>query len=194
MLVAAVALLSWISVLATPALAVAPGRLSGEITDPAGVLGARRGEVQAAITRLYDQDRVKLYVVYVASFSGLSPTAWVDHTAALNGFGTRDVLMGVATTDRNYAISADPAAGLSTTQLDSVSATAIEGPRCARATGPPCGYRRGHRVRRGDSGSPGARTPSLNTAIAPRHGAAHRPGCRARGARAYRRHRPGRMA
>jgi hypothetical protein len=125
-LTAVVALLAWAAALAGPALAEAPPRLSGEITDASGALGAGRADVQAAITHLYDKDRIKLYVVYVPSFSGRTPTAWVDRTASLNGLGTRDVLLGVATTDRNYALSADPAMGLSTTQLDSISATAIE--------------------------------------------------------------------
>jgi hypothetical protein len=117
---------AWTFILARPALAEAPTRLHGEITDYAGALGPQRSEVQAAITHLYDSDRIKLYVVYVYSFSSLSPTAWVDRTAALNGLGTRDVILGVATTDRNYAVSADPSLGLSRTRLDTISATAIE--------------------------------------------------------------------
>jgi hypothetical protein len=167
-LVAVLALVSWVSALASPALAAAPVRLSGEITDPAGVLGAHRGAVQAAITRLYDQDRVKLYVVYVANFSGLSPTTWVDHTAARNGLGARDILLGVATTDRNYAISADPAMGLSATQLDAVSATAIEPALrqsnwAAAAAGAAGGFAAVI------AGRP-VPAPSLSTAVAPRHG------------------------
>jgi tetratricopeptide (TPR) repeat protein len=122
-LVAVLGLLAWA---AASAQAQSPVRLSGEITDHSGALGGRRAPVQAAITRLYDQDRIKLYVVYVPGFSGLSPTAWVDRTAVLNGLGTRDILLGVATADRNYAVSADPNIGLSTTQLDSVSSIAIE--------------------------------------------------------------------
>ena len=136
-LVAVLALVSWVSALGSPALAAAPVRLSGEITDQAGALGAHRSAVQAAITRLYDQDRVKLYVVYVANFPGLSPTTWVDHTAARNGLRTRDILLGVATTDRNYAISADPAMGLSTTELDAVSATAMKPALRQSNWGPP---------------------------------------------------------
>ena len=153
-LVAVLALVSWVSALASPALAVAPSRLSGEITDPADVLGAHRGAVQAAITRLYDQDRVKLYVVYVPNFSGLSPTAWVDHAAVRNGLGTRDILMGVATTDRNYAINADPAMGLSTTELDAVNATAIE-PALRQGNWPAAATGAATRVRGGDREPPG---------------------------------------
>ena len=108
------------------ALAVGPVRLTSSITDQTGAVAARRPEVQASINQLYAQYRIKLYVVYVATFSGLSPTSWVDRTAVLNGLGTRDILMGVATSARNYAISADPSTGLSRTQVDSVSSVAIE--------------------------------------------------------------------
>jgi hypothetical protein len=108
------------------ALAVGPVRLTSSITDQTGAVAARRPEVQASINQLYAQYRIKLYVVYVATFSGLSPTSWVDRTAVLNGLGTRDILMGVATSARNYAISTDPSTGLSRTQVDSVSSVAIE--------------------------------------------------------------------
>jgi uncharacterized membrane protein YgcG len=169
-LVAVLALVSWVSALASPARAAAPLRLSGELTDPAGVLGSQRGAVQAAITRLYDQDRVKLYVVYVPDFSGLSPTSWVDHTAARNGLGPRDILLGVATTDRNYAIGADPAMGLSTTDLDAVNATAIEPALrqsnwAAAATGAAVGFAAVI------AGRP-VPAPSLRTAVASRTGPA----------------------
>jgi uncharacterized membrane protein YgcG len=172
-LVAAAALVSWVSGLAlpAPALAVAPVRLTGEITDPAGVLDGHHGAVQAAISRLYQQDRVKLYVVYVPGFSGQRPATWVDHTAAINGLGIRDILLGVATSDRNYAISADPALGLTAAQLDAVNATAIEpalrqGNWAAAGTGAATGFAAviaGHPVP----------APSLSTAVAPRHGAVH---------------------
>src|SRR5262245_36069306 len=104
-----------------PALAAGPARLTGEITDQAGALGARRGDVQGAIAQLYNLDRIKLYVVYVPDFDGLGPTTWLDDTTALSALGARDILLGVATSDRSYAISADSAIGLSKRQLDSIS-------------------------------------------------------------------------
>jgi tetratricopeptide (TPR) repeat protein len=72
---------AWTLMLAQPALAEAPTRLYGEITDNAGALGPHRAEVQAAIIHLYDTDLIKPYVVYIHSFSGLTPTAWADRTA-----------------------------------------------------------------------------------------------------------------
>jgi len=167
-LVAVLALLSWTSVLGAPAQAAAPGRLSGEITDHAGALGSRRTDVQAAITQLYDRYHVKLYIVYVPSFSGLSPTAWVDRTAATNGLGTRDILLGVATSDRNYAVSADPAMRLSTTQLDAVSSIAIE-PALRQSNWPAAAIGAARGFTAVIAGHP-VPAPSLSTAVAPRHG------------------------
>ncbi len=162
------ALLTCAGGLATPARAQPPLRLPGEITDQAGALGARRAEVQAAITQLYDKDRIKLYVVYVASFSGLSPTAWVDQAAAMNGFGPRDVLLGIATADRNYAVSADPAMGLSTTQLDGISSIAIE-PALRQGNWPAAAIGAADGFAAAAAGSP-IPAPSLSTAVTPRHG------------------------
>jgi hypothetical protein len=122
-LVAVLASLTW---LAGPALAASPLHLTSEITDQSGALGDQRASVQAAINTLYARDRIKLYVVYVPTFSGMSATSWVDQTAAMNGLGSRDILLGVATGARNYAVSADPNIGLSTTQLDKVNAIAVE--------------------------------------------------------------------
>jgi TPM domain len=164
-LVAVLALLSWMWALGAPALATGPVRLSGEITDQAGALGDRRGDVQAAITRLYDQDRVKLYVVYVPSFSRLSPAAWINQTATLNRLGVRDVLLGVATSDRGYAISADPAMGLSATQLDSISSIAIE-PALRESDWAAAAIGAAHGVAAVAAGRP-VPAPSLSTAVAP---------------------------
>jgi hypothetical protein len=163
-----VALLAWTFALARPALAEAPTRLYGEITDTAGALGPDRAKVQTAITHLYDTDRIKLYVVYVRSFSGLTPTAWVDHTAALSGLGTRDVILGVATSDRNYAVSADPGLGLSRSQLDTITATAIE-PALRQGNWPEAAIGAASGFAAAEAGQP-VPAPSLSSASAPRHG------------------------
>jgi uncharacterized membrane protein YgcG len=82
--------------------------------------------VQAALASLYSKDKLKLFVVYVKDFSGQSPAGWVDQSATLGGMGRRDLLLGVATGARQYAVSADPGVGLTAKQLDDVAATAIE--------------------------------------------------------------------
>ena len=96
-LVALVALLA----LAVPASADPPARLPGQITDTGGALGGGRAEVQAAVDRLYDEHRLRLWVVYVAGFDGLGP---VGRTANASALGDRDVLLAVATADREYSL------------------------------------------------------------------------------------------
>jgi uncharacterized membrane protein YgcG len=163
----ALGLAAALSLATAPAWAQAPFRVSSEITDHSGVLGDRRGDVQAAITSLYDKDRIKLYVVYVPSFSGLTPTTWVDDTAARSGMGTRDVLLGVATSDRNYAVSADPNLGLSTTRLDAVNSIAIE-PALRKSDWATAAIGAADGIAAAVAGHP-IPAPALNAGVAPRH-------------------------
>ncbi|MGA5062723.1 TPM domain-containing protein [Streptomyces exfoliatus] len=98
----------------------------GQITDRVDALGDRRTAVARALDRLYDDRRVQLFVVYVRDFSGRSGQNWADATAERNGLGTDDVLLAVATHDRQYGYSADPGSRFTQGQLDEVSRTAIE--------------------------------------------------------------------
>ncbi|MET9653717.1 TPM domain-containing protein [Streptomyces sp. NPDC006460] len=98
----------------------------GQITDTVDALGDRRDEVARALDRLYNNRRLQLFVVYVRDFSGRSPQGWSDATADRNGLGTDDVLLAVATHDRQYGYSADPGSPVTQTQLDDVARTAIE--------------------------------------------------------------------
>ncbi|GHH40191.1 TPM domain-containing protein [Streptomyces candidus] len=120
----------WLAVPRTPAHAVraeGPVRLSdGQITDKAGALGNRRGEVAEALDRLYADHRIQLFVVYVRDFSGRSSQSWADTTATRNGLGRDDVLLAVATRDRQYAYSVDDASRLTDAQLAEVSANAVK--------------------------------------------------------------------
>lgn len=100
---------------------------TSQITDRAGALAPGDvSSVQQALNSLYNTDRLKLFVVYVKNFSGASPTTWVDDSAIRGGFGRRDILLGIATQARQYAVSTDQDLGLSTQQLDDVAAIAIE--------------------------------------------------------------------
>jgi hypothetical protein len=103
------------------ALADAPLRVSGQLTDRAGVLGANTAEVQAAQDRLSTQTDLRLYVVYVRSFSGQYGQEWADRTAQLSQLGRRDALLAVAVDDRAYGISLDDGFPLS-----DAAVTAIE--------------------------------------------------------------------
>lgn len=98
----------------------------GQITDKVGALGNRRAQVVTALDRLYDQRRIQLFVAYVRDFSGRSPQDWADETANRNGLGLDDVLLAVATHDRQYAYSVDQGSRLTDAQLQDVASTAIE--------------------------------------------------------------------
>jgi uncharacterized membrane protein YgcG len=116
-----------LSVSATPALADAPFGPTAQITDRVSALNTNQfTSVQAALASLYAKDRVKLFVTYVKNFSGVGPNSWADQSATLAGMGPRDLLLGVATQDRQYAVSTDTGFALSNKQLDDVAATAIE--------------------------------------------------------------------
>lgn len=119
----------WLVVPAVPgARADDPVTLSreGQITDRVGALGDRRPEVVRALDALYDARRVQLFVVYVRDFSGRPAQGWADATAERNGLGRDDVLLAVATHDRQYGYSADPDGRFTQAQLDDVARTAVE--------------------------------------------------------------------
>ncbi|MFC7305068.1 TPM domain-containing protein [Streptomyces monticola] len=98
---------------------------SGQITDKVGALGDREGAVEKALNRLYDDRGVQLFVAYVRDFSGRDSKSWAHATARRNGLGLNDVLLAVATRDRQYAYSVDEGSRLTETQLQDVATTAI---------------------------------------------------------------------
>ncbi|MFE9884007.1 TPM domain-containing protein [Streptomyces scopuliridis] len=98
----------------------------GQITDKVGALGDQRTAVSRALDRLYNDRRVQLFAVYVRDFSGRSPQSWADTTATRNGLGRDDLLLAVATHDRQYAYSADTGSPLTADQLATVARTAVE--------------------------------------------------------------------
>jgi hypothetical protein len=89
------------------ALAEAPLRVDSAVTDRAGALGSDPSAVQAAVDRLGKGTDVRLWVVYVATFSGRDGQTWADQTAKMSQLGRDDVLLAVATQDRAYGISVD---------------------------------------------------------------------------------------
>jgi len=61
-----------------------PLRLPGYVTDNAGALAdSDRAEVTSAIDKLYADRHIRLWVVYVDNFSGLSAMNWSQDTPAL---------------------------------------------------------------------------------------------------------------
>ncbi|MFJ6695735.1 TPM domain-containing protein [Streptomyces sp. NPDC091272] len=109
-----------------PAENPVPLSTDGQITDKAGALGNRRGDVADALDRLYTDQRVQLFVVYVRDFSGRSAQSWADATATRGGLGRDDVLLAVATHDRQFAYSVDNDSRLTDAQLAEVSSTAVK--------------------------------------------------------------------
>ncbi|MBH0025180.1 TPM domain-containing protein [Salinibacterium sp. SWN248] len=121
-LAAALALLT-----ATPALADDPVSLDGAyVVDSAGVLAGDSGDVTDALDLLYDRAGIQLFVVYVDEFTNpSSPIDWADATAEANGLGDDDLLLAVAVSQRQYALSVSADAPLTDVQLDAAEA-AIE--------------------------------------------------------------------
>ncbi|MFE2987001.1 TPM domain-containing protein, partial [Streptomyces sp. NPDC059262] len=126
--VAAVLALCWALLPATTARADDPVTLSrtGQITDKVDALRDREPNVTSALDSLDREHSTQLFVVYVRDFSGRSAQDWADATAAKNGLGLDDVLLTVATHDRQYAYSVDPDSRLTDAQLKDVARTAIE--------------------------------------------------------------------
>ncbi|MBM7437397.1 YgcG family protein [Streptomyces sp. HB132] len=128
-LLAALTAVLWTALPGTPdARAEDPVTLSreGQITDEVDALGDREPQTEAALDRLFEEQRVQLFVAYVRDFSGRDAQTWTDETANRNGLGQEDVLLAVATHDRQYAYSVDQGSRLTDAQLRNVSSTAIE--------------------------------------------------------------------
>lgn len=92
-------------VCAPGATAEPPLRLPTYVTDNADALDAAgQSQVQGAVDRLYNDKRLRLWVVYVESFSGQSAQTWAQATFQRSDLGSQDVILAVATVDRAYAL------------------------------------------------------------------------------------------
>jgi hypothetical protein len=111
---------------AGPALAVAPFAPTDQITDQVGALGGNRDQVQKALDALRNDDGTQLYVVYVASFDGLSGKDWASRAFALRGMGAGDVLFAVATGDRRYGHHEAPGFRMSGSEIDQLVVSDVE--------------------------------------------------------------------
>jgi len=114
--------------LATPAGAQPPSKLTDHITDSAGVLtDSSRATVSSAIDRLYHDQHIQLWVAYVDNFSKFKPENWADKTRSESGMGDNDVLLAVATNTKLYAFSVPPKVqGLTAAELNSLQSNKIE--------------------------------------------------------------------
>jgi uncharacterized membrane protein YgcG len=105
-----------------------PFSIEERITDRVDALGDRRGEVEEAVDRLFEDHRLDLYVVYVDNFSGLDRQEWADTTAERSQFGINDALLAVATGERAFQLSIDAEYPLTDEQLREIESVAIEPP------------------------------------------------------------------
>lgn len=92
---------------AGPAFAEHPVSLDGGyVIDSVDAVGGDGPRIISALDSLYDTTGIQLFVVYVDEFTnpGL-PLEWADTTAAINGLGDEDLLLAVAISQRQYALS-----------------------------------------------------------------------------------------
>ncbi|TFC80394.1 TPM domain-containing protein [Cryobacterium cheniae] len=100
---------------------------ASHIVDTVDAVTDRADEVTAAFDELYSETGADLFVAYVDSFTGVEDREqWADQTADNNGFGTNDVLLAVATDDRQYQLSVAPDSALTDAQLREIETVAIE--------------------------------------------------------------------
>ncbi|OBG27997.1 YgcG family protein [Mycobacterium sp. E3198] len=110
--------------LASPAGAQPPSKITDHITDNTGALtDSGRAAVGSAIDRLYRDRHIQLWVVYVDNFSRFKPENWANQTRSASGMGDHDALLAVATNTKSYVLDVPglPAAELNalrTNQID----------------------------------------------------------------------------
>lgn len=93
------------ALLTTPAVgAKPPMRLPSYVNDYAGALGSGQlATVKSAVGKLYTDRHIRLWVVYVDTFSGHTGDSWGQATLRLSDLGDYDALLAVAVADRSYA-------------------------------------------------------------------------------------------
>jgi uncharacterized membrane protein YgcG/predicted nucleic acid-binding Zn-ribbon protein len=90
--------------LAPTAAGQPPFRLPSYVNDGANALsGSEFTDVQQAVDKLYNDRHIRLWVVYVDTFSGQDAAGWIEQTRRLSDIGSQDAILAVATQDRAYA-------------------------------------------------------------------------------------------
>jgi len=114
--------------LAPPAGAQPPFRLPGYVTDNAGLLSdSGRATVAAAVGKLYTDRHIRLWVVYVDNFSGLTAVNWAKRTMSTSDLGDNDALLAVSSTGRAYAfLVPSTVRNVSQSQVDDLRRSQIE--------------------------------------------------------------------
>ncbi|MEV0294172.1 TPM domain-containing protein [Nocardia sp. NPDC050710] len=125
---ARVVLLACIALIGAPgAFAEPPTRLDTYVVDEAKVLdGAEFDRVRSAVDQLYADHQMRLWIAYVRDFGGLDPQMWAERTATQSRFGTRDLLLAVATGTREYSFYGDLPDDVSDAELDTLLTREVE--------------------------------------------------------------------
>ncbi|WP_099039410.1 TPM domain-containing protein [Mycobacterium neglectum] len=112
-------------VLAPATAAEPPFRVPDYVTDRAGVLSqGQLVQVENAVNQLYNENRTRLWVVYVDSF-GQGAVGWARTTMQISDFGDRDALLAIATGERAYAFQV-PSAIMSQSDAAALQRNEIE--------------------------------------------------------------------
>src|SRR3954471_6263154 len=91
--------------LAPTAAGQPPFRLPSYVNDGANALsGSEFSDVQQAVDKLYNDRHIRLWVVYVDTFSGQDAVGWTEQTRRVSDIGGQDAILAVATKDREYAV------------------------------------------------------------------------------------------
>ena len=100
--------------------------LSGPVTDQVGVVGSQAAALNQALDRVAQNTNYQLFVVYVASFDGMSPEEWASTTAERSRLGQNDLLLAVAVTDRLYRLDVNTRSSLSSSKLESMGNAIVD--------------------------------------------------------------------
>ena len=122
--------------LAPGAAAEPPFRVPDYVTDRRRrAVAGQRADVENAVDQLYNDRRIRLWVVYVDSFSGQDAVGWAEPRWRLSDFGERGCdSRGRHRGPRLRVPASDLRAPVASTS--SVAHATRSNPRCARATGP----------------------------------------------------------
>lgn len=103
-----------------------PMRLSDYVTDSADALNpADHIRVSQAAEQLYGARHIRLWVVYVDTFSGSGAQPWAQNTWRSSDLGDHDAILAVAVTDRSYALLV-PKAAAGRIDVDALRRNAVE--------------------------------------------------------------------
>lgn len=104
-----------------------PVRLGTYVVDSAQALdSAQLDRVRGAVDNLYADQQLRLWIVYVRDFAGLGPQSWAEQTARKSGFGNRDLLLAVATQDRDYWFYGELPSGITDSDLSELLVGQVE--------------------------------------------------------------------